>query len=158
MGLLSVVLLIVFAVASLLLIGIILIQDEQGEGLGGLFGGGGGASFGSRSGNILTKATSILGAVFLVGAFTLAWLNKTPEAGDVLGAARRGAATEQSVESWWIIDDSGEATDQTQSEDESAGDEANTGDDGDTDTESSEASSSADTGTDESSASSGSGE
>ena len=105
MGLLSVILLIVFALASLLLIGIVLIQDEQGEGLGGLFGGGGATSFGSRTGNILTKATSILGAVFLVGAFALAWLNKTPEAGDVLGAARRGLASEQTVEAWWIVDD-----------------------------------------------------
>ena len=161
MGLLSVVLLIVFAVASLLLTGIILIQDEQGEGLGGLFGGGGGASFGARSGNILTKATSILGAVFLVGAFTLAWLNKTPEAGDVLGAARRGAATEQSVESWWNIDES-DATEQPQSKGAEAN--ASTSADGDTETESGDGESNGNedsgtgNGSGESSASSSSGE
>jgi len=108
MGFIGVVLLAVFALGSLLLIVLVLIQDEQGEGLGGLFGGGGAASFGSRSGNILTKATTVLGAVFLVGAFALAWLNKTPESGDVLGASRRGASAEQSVEAWWVVGESAE--------------------------------------------------
>lgn len=105
MGFLSILLLVVFAIGSLLLIGVVMIQDDQGEGLGGLFGGGGGASFGSRSGNILTKATTVLGAVFLVSSFVLAWINRTPEAGDVLGAARRGSAQESTAEAWWIVDD-----------------------------------------------------
>ncbi len=105
MGFLSVLLLVIFVIASFLLIVVVLIQDEQGEGIGGLFGGGGATSFGSRSGNILTKATSVLGAVFLAGAFILAWLNKTPEAGDLLGAARRGRVAEQTVDEWWIVDD-----------------------------------------------------
>ena len=108
MGLIGVVLLVVFALGSLLLIVLVLIQDDQGEGLGGLFGGGGSASFGSRSGNILTRSTTVLGAVFLVGAFALAWLNKTPESGDVLGASRRGASAEQSVEAWWVVGESGD--------------------------------------------------
>lgn len=103
MGILTVILLVVFAVASFLLIGVILIQDEQGEGLGGLFGGGGSTTFGARSGNILTKFTSVLAAIFLVGSFALAWLNKTPESGDILGAARRGANIESSVEEWWVV-------------------------------------------------------
>jgi preprotein translocase subunit SecG len=105
MGFLSVLLLVIFAIASLLLIGVVLIQDEQGEGLGGLFGGGGSASFGSRSGNILTRFTSILGAVFLSSAFILAWINRTPETGDLLGAARRGTAVESTVNEWWVVDD-----------------------------------------------------
>jgi preprotein translocase subunit SecG len=88
-----------------MLIGIVLIQDEQGEGLGGLFGGGSSTPFGSRSGNVLTKATSVLGAVFLCGAFALAWVNKTPETGDVLGAARRGGADQTSVQEWWVIEE-----------------------------------------------------
>lgn len=121
MGFLSILVLVIFVVASLLLIVIVLIQDDQGEGLGGLFGGGGATSFGARSGNILTRFTSILGATFLVCAFILAWLNKTPEAGDVLGAARRGAAVESTVEAWWITDDNsedGEATTDETSTDE----------------------------------------
>jgi preprotein translocase subunit SecG len=102
MGLLGILLLIVFVIASLLLIVIVLIQDDQGEGLGGLFGGGSTTPFGSRSGNILTKFTAVLAGVFLACSFILAWINKTPETGDVLGAARRGAALEETVEQWWI--------------------------------------------------------
>ena len=109
MGFLSVFLLVIFVIASLLLIGVVLIQDDQGEGLGGLFGGGA-TSFGSRSGNILTRFTSILAATFLICAFVLAWLNKTPEAGDVLGAARRGAAEESTVDEWWVIDDESDSS------------------------------------------------
>jgi preprotein translocase subunit SecG len=80
-----------------------MIQDEQGEGLGGIFGGGSSTPFGSRSGNVLTKFTSILGAVFLVCSFALAWINRTPESGDVIGAARRQGLTEQQTE-WWNPD------------------------------------------------------
>ena len=102
MGLLGILLLVVFVIASLLLVIIVLIQDDQGEGLGGLFGGGSSTPFGSRSGNVLTKFTAVLAGVFLVCSFALAWINKTPETGDVLGAARRGAAEEQTVEEWWL--------------------------------------------------------
>ena len=108
MGLLGILLLISFVLASLLLVTLVLVQDEQGEGLGGIFGGGSTTPFGSRSGNVLTKFTAILGAVFLFCAFGLAWINKTPESGDVLGAARRGAGSENSVEEWWTVSDSGD--------------------------------------------------
>jgi preprotein translocase subunit SecG len=123
MGLLGILLLILFILASLLLITLVLIQDEQGEGLGGIFGGGSTTPFGSRSGNVLSKFTAILGAVFLFCAFGLAWINKTPESGDVLGAARRGAGSEISVEEWWTVSDNGDgvleagATEETQAED-----------------------------------------
>ena len=40
MGLLSIVLLAIFAIAALLMILVIMLQDDQGEGIGGLFGGG----------------------------------------------------------------------------------------------------------------------
>ena len=87
MGILTVILLIIFVIACLLLILMVLIQDEQGEGLGGLFGGGSSTPFGSRSGNVLTRFTSIFAAVFLVVSLVLAWVNRTPDKGDVLGAA-----------------------------------------------------------------------
>ena len=40
MTIVSGILLVIFVISSLLLIAIVLIQDEQGEGMGGLFGGG----------------------------------------------------------------------------------------------------------------------
>ena len=74
-------------------------QDEQGEGLGGIFGGGSGASFGSRSGNILTKTTSILGAIFILSSLGNAWINRTTSSGDVLGVAREEVVDNTSE--WW---------------------------------------------------------
>ena len=100
MGVLSILLLVVFGITAILMVVIILLQDEGGEGLGGIFGGGGAAQqVGRRSGNILTKATSVLGALFLVTAFALAWLNRTPETGDVEQAARQ-LESDSGVE-WW---------------------------------------------------------
>ena len=49
----------------LLLIGIILLQKSKSEGLGLAFGAGAGESlFGARAGNVLSKATVVLGIVF----------------------------------------------------------------------------------------------
>ncbi len=62
-------------VCSLLLIGIILIQKAKGGGLGLAFGGGSTDSlFGSRAGNVLTKATVILAIVFMANTVALAIL------------------------------------------------------------------------------------
>ncbi len=106
MGLLGILLMIIFVVSSLLLILVVLLQDEGGDGLGGIFGGGGASQVGNRSGNILTRITSVLAAVFLLSSFGLAWLNRTPNAGDVEAAARRLEARsgESSVE-WWVVED-----------------------------------------------------
>ena len=103
MGLLSIVLLVIFALASVLMILVIMLQDDQGEGIGGLFGGGSSSVLGSRSGNILTRFTTVLGAIFIVGAFALAWLNRTPESTDIIQKARL-EQMQQSEESnnWWV--------------------------------------------------------
>lgn len=105
MGVLGIILLVIFIATSLLLIGLVLIQDEQGEGLGGIFGGGSAAPVGNRTGNILTKTTSILGAIFFLTSFGLAWLNRTPEAGNVEAAARALEAEQGAIE-WWRTDES----------------------------------------------------
>lgn len=92
-------LLVIFVIIALLLIVLVMIQDDQGEGLGGIFGGSSSSTFGSRSGNVLTRATSIMGALFLLTAFGLAWINRTPESGNVIGAAQAEAGQQQSE--WW---------------------------------------------------------
>ena len=102
MGLLSIVLLVIFAIASLLMILVIMLQDDQGEGIGGLFGGGSSSAFGSRSGNILTRFTTVLGAIFIVGAFALAWLNRTPESTDIVEQARLEQLQEAEDSNWWV--------------------------------------------------------
>lgn len=103
MGLLSILLLVLFVITALLLVAIVMIQDEGGEGMGGIFGGGGSTQVGNRSGNILTKTTSILGTIFLLSSFGLAWMSRTPDMGDVEAAARRLQSTEGIQ--WWQTDD-----------------------------------------------------
>ena len=102
MGLLSIILLVIFALAALIMILMIMLQDDQGEGIGGLFGGGSTTPFGSRSGNILTRFTSILGAIFIVGAFALGWLNRSPETTDIVEKARLERIQEAEESNWWV--------------------------------------------------------
>ena len=71
MTVINILLLIVFVIAAILLILIVLIQNEEGNSMGGIFAGGSASAFGSRSGNILTRATSILGALFLIISFSI---------------------------------------------------------------------------------------
>jgi len=78
MSVLSVVLLVFFVITAVLLVLLVLIQNEEGDSLGGIFAGGSGSAFGSRSGNVLTRATSVLGALFLIISLGLALLSRTP--------------------------------------------------------------------------------
>lgn len=105
MGVLGILLMVVFVVSALLLVLFIMVQDEGGDGLGGIFGGGGASQVGNRSGSILTRITSVLAAVFLLSSFGLAWLNRTPDGGDVEAAARRLEAQQGESVEWWTIDD-----------------------------------------------------
>ncbi|GAB6090947.1 preprotein translocase subunit SecG [Spirochaeta dissipatitropha] len=100
MGLLSILLLVVFIISAVLLALLVLVQDESGDGLGGIFGGGGSQQIGNRKGNILTRATSVLGAVFLISSVAFALVNRSSSVGDVEGAARR-LESENGVVEWW---------------------------------------------------------
>ena len=63
---------IVEALCCLLLIGLILLQRSKSEGLGLAFGAGAGeALFGARAGNVLSRATVILGIIFLANSLLL---------------------------------------------------------------------------------------
>jgi len=74
------VLLILFLLCSVLLILLILIQKGRGAGLAGAFGGGGGQSaFGTKTADVLTKATAVLTAIFFLLALASGWyLNRAP--------------------------------------------------------------------------------
>ncbi len=69
-----------------------MLQDEQGEGFGGLFGGGGATPFGATTGNVLTKATAILGVLFMVSSLAVAMAYKSGETDNVISESRRAAA------------------------------------------------------------------
>lgn len=107
MAIVSILLLILCVTSALLLVIVVLLQDEEGEGLGGLFSGASSTPFGSRSGNVLTKFTSIVAAVFLVGVFGLAWINRSPDTDSIVGRARM-ESLRQSQGDWWVdVEDEG---------------------------------------------------
>jgi preprotein translocase subunit SecG len=61
-----------FITVGVILILLVLIQKGRGGGLSGAFGGGGGnTAFGSKTGDVLTWATSIVFGVFVLLAITL---------------------------------------------------------------------------------------
>ena len=102
MGILGIILLVIFVIVAILLILLVLAQNEEGDSLGGIFAGGSNSAFGSRSGNVLTKTTTVLGALFLIVSLGLALINRTPTGAGVQEAARR---LNPSVSSdWWIED------------------------------------------------------
>jgi preprotein translocase subunit SecG len=69
------ILVIVEVLVCVLLIGVILLQKSRSHGAGMAFGAGMGESlFGAQAGNVLTRATVILGIVFLVNTVALALL------------------------------------------------------------------------------------
>lgn len=111
MGILGILLMIVFVLSAILLVLIVLLQEEGGDSLGGIFGGGPSTQVGNRSGNILTRITSVLATVFLLSSFGLAWLNRTPDSGDVEAAARRLERESGDTVDWWVIEEEGAAED-----------------------------------------------
>ena len=101
MGLISIVLLVLLVISAILLVLVVLLQDDQGEGLGGIFGGGASTTaFGSRTGNVLTRFTAVLATVFLLCVVGVAYLNKTPTTGNVISAARQEALQGKTPD-WW---------------------------------------------------------
>jgi len=99
MVILSTVLLVFFVIVAILLVLMVLLQTEEGDSLGGIFAGGSGSAFGSRSGNVLTRTTTVLGALFLVISLGLALLNRTP-GGSGVEAAGRELSSDQQTTNW----------------------------------------------------------
>jgi preprotein translocase subunit SecG len=99
MNVLSILLLVFFVIVAVLLILLVLVQSEEGDSLGGIFAGGSGSAFGSRSGNVLTRTTSILGALFLIISLSLALVNRSPGVSGVEAAGRQFSSEANS--DWW---------------------------------------------------------
>jgi preprotein translocase subunit SecG len=102
MGVLSVVLLVFFVIIAVILILLVLAQGEESEGLGGIFAGGSNTAFGSRSGNILTRVTTVLGALFLIISLGLALMNRSP---DGAGVEQAGRTLSPEVGTEWFLDE-----------------------------------------------------
>lgn len=94
--LLSVILTVLFVIVSVLLILIVLIQDEDGSSLGGVFAGSSNTAFGSRSASVVVKFTYVLGAMFFILAISLAFINRSTTVPGTLSGTKESTATE-----WW---------------------------------------------------------
>ena len=71
-GVVTYILMALFIFVSIIMVLIVLIQKGRGGGLSGAFGGSGGnTAFGSKTGDVLTWATSIVFAVFVILAVAL---------------------------------------------------------------------------------------
>ncbi len=68
--------LIVFLICAVLLVLLVLVQDDQGEGMGGLFSSGSSQGFRTRSGNLLQNMTTGVSIFFFVSAVGFALLTK----------------------------------------------------------------------------------
>jgi preprotein translocase subunit SecG len=101
MGILGVSLLVVFVIACVFLILMVIIQDSDSDSLGGIFAGGSGSAFGSRSTNVVVRFTYVLGALFFVCAFSLALINKSSLGNVEKAAAQKQTKDSGAVTEWW---------------------------------------------------------
>jgi len=116
MGILAVILLVFFVIIAILLILLVLAQNEEGDSLGGIFAGGSGSAFGSRSGNVLTRTTTILGALFLIVSLGLALMNRGPTGTGVEAAGR--ALLPETGTDWFMEDETPAAGEHMHGEEE----------------------------------------
>ena len=83
-------------VVCLLLAGVVLLQKPKEGGLGGVIGGGmAEAAFGADAGNVLIKATAILGAIFLLNTLALARFTSTVNSKSVMSSVDAPAPVQQ---------------------------------------------------------------
>lgn len=67
---------VIFVIVSIFIILLVLIQDEQGDGIGGVFGGGGSSSiFGAKSSSVAVKITGFFIAFFFIFVVLLSFIN-----------------------------------------------------------------------------------
>jgi preprotein translocase subunit SecG len=90
------------------LILLVLVQNEDDNGMGSAFGGGQSTAFGARSASVLTKTTGVLAGLFFVVAFSISLLNKAPAKDDLSSTVRevQGESSAAEAESGnWLQDE-----------------------------------------------------
>jgi protein translocase SecG subunit len=82
----------IYVLVCFLLLIVVLLQQGKGGDMASAFGGGGSqTAFGARQGaTVLSKATAVLGGLFMLGAIALAWLGPARRPGTGYAGARSG--------------------------------------------------------------------
>lgn len=107
MGAISVVLLVAFVIICVLSILLVLVQEPDNSGMGGMLGGGNSQAFGSHSASVLTKTTVVFVILFFILTFLLALLNKGAKLNNDLSdvAAESGLVSDSKSDAaaadWW---------------------------------------------------------
>lgn len=93
-------LLTLFVIIALLLVLLILVQDDGTEGAGIIFGSAASQQYGARKGNVVTKTTSILAALFIVIAFSLSFVfQNTTQDFELTNVS--SSSTDDTKIDWW---------------------------------------------------------
>ncbi|AHH08016.1 Protein translocase subunit secG [Borrelia anserina BA2] len=64
-----------FIITSFIIILLVLFQDDQGDGIGGVFGGGSSSIFGAKSSSVAIKITSFFIILFFIFVIALSFIN-----------------------------------------------------------------------------------
>ncbi|WP_024654200.1 preprotein translocase subunit SecG [Borrelia persica] len=73
-----------FVITSFMIILLVLFQDEQGDGIGGVFGGGSSSIFGARSSSVAIKITAFFITLFFIFVIALSFINTRRVDSDLL--------------------------------------------------------------------------
>lgn len=98
MGVVKTILLVAFVVVCILSILLVLIQNEESNGMGSAFGGGNTAAFGAHSGSVVKKTTGVLVFLFFAITFGLGFVNKASHKEDLSATAAEVQGEVKSVE------------------------------------------------------------
>ena len=87
---------VLYVLSCLLLLLVVLLQQGKGGDMASAFGGGGSqTAFGARAGaTVLTRATTVLGVLFMIGAIALGIMGKQGP-GSVMGGIKAPAPAQQ---------------------------------------------------------------
>ena len=93
-----IILIILLVIVSVCLVGVVLIQSGRGAGLSGAFGmGQGQAVFGSRAGDVLTKATEVFAITFMVLCIAVTWQSKMSDESLLSGTSSAVSSAQRST-------------------------------------------------------------
>ena len=115
MAAVNIILLVLFIIVCVLIVFLVLLQNEEGDSIGGLFAGGSNSAFGSKSGNILTRSTYVLVTIFFAFSFILAVMNKSASSPSE-GIKKEGQELQQRDAKPWYDEEKKETKEEVKSE------------------------------------------